>query len=98
MTNQTKEEIFETFVADMEASLDSFVEHGSDHELFLAGYLHGHFSLVTSEAQLASDLCTRALLARMQQSLSEAYENKELCVEDQGHADAMLNKLWDKHQ
>lgn len=31
-----------------EAFLDSFVEHGSDQELFAASYLHGHFSLIAA--------------------------------------------------
>ena len=85
---------FGRFVDAMEASFDSFVEHGSDQELFLAGYLHGHFSLVVSEAELATDFSVDNLQVRMQASLSEAYQKKELSTDDQQQANDMLLDLW----
>ena len=32
-------------IADIEASLDDVVNHGSDDELFIASYLQGHFAV-----------------------------------------------------
>jgi hypothetical protein len=31
-----------------EAFLDSFIDKGSDHDLFIASYIHGHFSVVAA--------------------------------------------------
>ena len=31
-----------------EAFLDSYIDTGSDHELFIASYIHGHFSVIAA--------------------------------------------------
>lgn len=84
-----KDLTFDRFVEEVEQKFDSFIDHGTDHELFLSGYLHGHFSLIVSQASLADDTSVQAVDTRMRESLREAFANGELEAEDQTHAYAM---------
>ncbi len=50
-------------IADIEASLDDVVNHGSDDELFIASYLQGHFANNELESEDAKQV--KALWARL---------------------------------
>ncbi|MCV2883086.1 YfcL family protein [Aestuariibacter sp. AA17] len=84
---------FEQQVDIIERKLEGYVEHGTDEELFLSGYLHGHFSLVVSQALLAKEYAMSALDARMRASLHNAFDAKELEQADQALALSMWERL-----
>ena len=42
-------------IADIEASLDDVVNHGSDDELFIASYLQGHFAVEARQIEMQED-------------------------------------------
>ena len=46
---------FEQFVQRKEAFLDSFIDSGSNQELFAACYIHGHLSVVASQVFTEDD-------------------------------------------
>jgi hypothetical protein len=89
MTDNLK---FNQFVSTAEQFFDSVVEHGTDHELFISGYLSGHFSLVVSQAEQQHEFILALLDGRMRDSLSLAFENQELVLQDQN--DVVL--LWER--
>ena len=74
----------------IERALDSYVEHGTDHELFIAGYLHGHVSLCTSQLFTQPEPSIHVLNEIVKQSLDEAFANHELADSDQ---DSVL-QMW----
>jgi len=75
--------LFESKVDSIQEFLDSMVDTGSDQELFIAGYLNGHFSLVVSQCQLADNLSMTAVDKVMLESLKSAFDNNELEPQDQ---------------
>ena len=93
MNNQDLTLSFNQVVDAIEQALNDFVDTGSDHELFLSGYLHGHFSLAVSQSQLAEDTSVSGLDVRMKNSLQGAFDDGELEAEDQQAVFAMWNKL-----
>lgn len=83
---------FQAYLDKKEAFLDAYIETGTDHELFLASYIHGHFSVIAArllnaindtinEAYLISDWkeLTDKLLT---DSIDKAIANNELTTED----------------
>ena len=84
-----KVQTFDNYIDEVEQKFDSFIDHGTDHELFLSGYLHGHFSLIVSQASLAGDVSIQAVDKRMRDSLREAFAKGELEADDQAQAYAM---------
>lgn len=87
-----------------EVYLDKFIEHGSDHDLFIASYIHGHFSVIaanmmrfTNQPQATqfdlSDLCANADRL-LQESIHTAIENKELSEQDTKEVLDMLAHLF----
>lgn len=87
---------FSQFVDAAEQYLNDIVNDGTDHELFISGYLYGHFSLVVSQLiGLETDLPTKLfkLDSEMRQSLKEAFENKELEEGDQLDVFALWGKV-----
>jgi len=42
-------------IAEIEASLDDVVNHGSDDELFIASYLQGHFAVEARQLEMRED-------------------------------------------
>ncbi|MCY7296571.1 YfcL family protein [Alteromonas sp. a30] len=62
---------------------DDVVDSGNDQELFIAGYLNGHFSLIASQCINAKAFTLAALDEKLQQSLDTAFDNNELEIEDQ---------------
>ncbi len=84
---------FENCVDKIEQQLDSYIDNGSDQELFLSGYLHGHFSLVVSELLLSEQHNLSSLEGQMQVHLQKAFNNNELEVDDQHQVQGMWNKV-----
>ncbi len=77
------EHVFIQQIDRIQSHFDSLVEAGSDQELFISGYLNGHFSLVTSQCINEQLLEIDDLDRKMQESLSVAFNNEELQTEDQ---------------
>lgn len=67
----------------IEQQLHAQVDEGSDQELFISSYLLGHFSLQVANAELENDWDLGNLDTRMQTSLQQAFNNKELEAADQ---------------
>ena len=74
---------FTQLIDQIQAHFDSIVETGDDQELFISGYLNGHFSLVANQCLNEQQFTIEALQARMQESLKYAFENGELEQDDQ---------------
>ncbi|MDO6695332.1 YfcL family protein [Aliiglaciecola sp. 3_MG-2023] len=73
----------EEFIQQAESQLDAVVETGTDDELFIAGYLHGHFSLVVSQALISEQANIKTLNKLLTENLDSAFAQKELEPEDQ---------------
>ena len=71
------------FIQKTERYLDQVVEHGNDQQLFIASYLQGHFAVVAGQSQVKQMIQVEQLAELMHTSLTAAFENKELAVEDQ---------------
>jgi hypothetical protein len=39
---------YHQYLDSKEAFLDSYIDSGSDHDLFIASYIHGHFSVIAA--------------------------------------------------
>lgn len=81
--NQVTHRAFEALVDTIQDKFDGVVEHGTDQELFIAGYLSGHFSLVVSQCQLQGEETAAALNIQMLASLDKAFADGELEETDQ---------------
>ncbi|MFA3789756.1 YfcL family protein [Aliiglaciecola sp. SL4] len=73
----------EAFIQQAESQLDAVVDNGTDDELFIAGYLHGHFSLVVSQALSSEQASIETLDKLLCANLDSAFAQKELEPEDQ---------------
>lgn len=87
---------FDEFVDSTQIYLDGVVVDGSDQELFIASYLTGHFSLVTSNALALDDYSLKAIDTYMQTSLEKAYANNEVEGQDQVQVSALWQSLFAK--
>ncbi|WP_232279377.1 YfcL family protein [Psychromonas ingrahamii] len=94
----SKDSIFIEKSNKMQAHLNSFIADGSDHELFIASYLHGHFDVAVANVEKliergeASPIST--LQATLDAQLQEAFDNNELSTEDAGQVTALFNSLF----
>ncbi len=79
-----------SFIQRTERYLDQVVEHGNDQQLFIASYLQGHFAVVAGQSQVQQMTLIEQLEKLMHTSLSLAFENKELALEDQ----EQVLRLW----
>ena len=84
---------FEQYVIALEEALLSFVEHGSDSELFLSSYLQGHVDVIIAEHFLRSHSDASSVFEQVKQSLQSAFNDNELEVEDQKAVSFMWAKL-----
>lgn len=97
---------FEKIIDDQETYLDSFIDTGSQQELFIASYIHGHFSVVVAgflsslsqmSASSLSDMSVTDLqqdfLSKLNNSINEAINNDELLAEDAIQVQIMLKSL-----
>ncbi len=82
VANQQPHELA-SFIQRTERYLDQVVEHGNDQQLFIASYLQGHFAVVAGQSQVKKMTQVEQLAELMHTSLTAAFENKELAVEDQ---------------
>ncbi len=83
----------EDVILKIESALDEFIDSGTEEELFLSGYLHGHFSLAVSQALQQQSVTPKNLIREVTTSLELAFENNELEFEDQQKVYDMWNKL-----
>jgi hypothetical protein len=75
------------------------VEQGSDHALFIAGYLQGHFCIVLAQAQLAEkspDSCVSLsdFKGMMHSNVHQAFANHELESADQHAVSDLIEQLF----
>ena len=80
-------------IAEIEASLDDVVNHGSDDELFIASYLHGHFAVEARQLEMREDASLELLNEKMLSSLDSAFKNNELESEDAKQVKALWARL-----
>ena len=73
---------------------DSFVETGSDDELFASGYLRGHVDLIIGTAMVEeSELTLEDFVSNVESSVNKAIKNGELEQNDISTVNEMLNSL-----
>lgn len=87
-----------------EAFLDSFIDKGSDHDLFIASYIHGHFSVVaanllntineTSDKSLDLLQYQEQTMLSLSRSIERAIANNELSKTDAIDVKVMLEVLF----
>ena len=80
-------------IAEIEASLDDVVNHGSDDELFIASYLQGHFAVEARQIEMREDASLELLNEKMLSSLESAFKNNELESEDAKQVKALWARL-----
>ena len=85
----------EQFVDKIETALDSFIDTGTEDELFISGYLHGHFSLATSLALQQPNPDVELIQSKLMHSLQKAFDNSELDQDYQQRVYSMWNQLAD---
>lgn len=97
MTNANMNDFYNT-IDNMVAILDGFISDGSDQELFIASYLHGHFDLAVASTEKQSHTSNSeqlsALKTALNTQLEEAYSNQELIQSDQQQVNALVDKLF----
>ena len=80
-------------IAEIEASLDDVVNHGSDDELFIASYLQGHFAVEARQLEMREDASLELLNEKMLSRLESAFKNNELESEDAKQVKALWARL-----
>jgi hypothetical protein len=87
-----------------EAMLDGYIDSGTDQELFVASYIHGHFSVVAANimralsapenSHLSAEQWQYQLHYMMNESIDRAVGNKELNDSDAHDVLAMNDALF----
>ena len=105
--SQSTLEQVENYLDAKEAILDAFIDSNSEHELFIASYIHGHFSVVAANImQLIPVLENKHVSAAQWQlhtqhmlstSISEAINNHELTAQDAKDVIYMLSSLFESN-
>lgn len=90
---------FEQFLQQCESFLDSYIDAGSEQELFVSSYIHGHFSVVAASFHNLDDYSeleqlVLAFQQQLKQGIDNAIANNELSSEDAEHVQSMLDKLF----
>jgi len=95
---------YHQYIDKKEAFLDSFIDTGSEHDLFIASYIHGHFSVIAAnmlnavnepENQAITLGQWRAQTEEMlKQSIDKAIANNELANTDANDVLIMLEALF----
>ncbi len=73
----------DTFLDELEEYLDSFIHSGTDHDLFISSYIHGHFSVVAVRLIKAFETVDESLydekyrLVEMASQINEFFESTE---------------------
>lgn len=87
-----------------EAMLDTYIDSGSDHDLFIASYIHGHFSVIAANLMHAVH-APQNQSASLQQwkmqaqlmltdSVNDAIANNELAENDAVQVTNMTDMLF----
>jgi len=82
----------------MQAHLDSFIVDGSDHELFIASYLHGHFDVAVANVEKlieqGEEHPISMLHQMLQAQLQGAFKNNELNDQDAEQVSELFHFLF----
>ena len=82
----------------MQAHLDSFIVDGSDQELFIASYLHGHFDIAVAHVEKLTELGQTdpisMLNSTLEIQLQEAFNNNELSADDAKQVTLLFTKIF----
>ena len=94
----------------MQAHLDSFIVNGSDQELFIASYLHGHFDVAVANVEKRieqperveqperaehHEQSSKAILYKtLENQLNQAFANNELSSEDTDQVTKLFNSIF----
>ena len=70
------------------------VEQGSDQQLFIAGYLHGHFSLVLAQVNRQNLEAVQQFKALLLANLEQAFAQQELESADQAETLLLVEQLF----
>jgi len=96
LASQVQEEFYQ-HLEKMVAYLDSFIVTGSDQELFIASYLHGHFDLAVVQAEQAQGVSIKTrfdvLFSQLSRQLDSAFKNNELTDADQKQVTELVTTL-----
>ena len=71
------------------------VDQGSDQQLFIAGYVQGHYSLSYAKLQQQAEQSVAGFKQLLLASLAQAFAKSELEAEDQQQAYALVDQLFD---
>lgn len=82
----------------MQAHLDSFIADGSDHDLFISSYLHGHFDVAVANVEKLIEKGEENPILTLQTTLEtqliSAFENNELSDQDAQQVTELFNFLF----
>lgn len=105
VNNQTIVE-YHQYLDKQEAFLDAYIDTGSDHELFIASYIHGHFSVVAANLLIAMNdpkneahsilLWQEQTMFMLTQSIDQAISNNELSDKDASDVLIMREALFNQ--
>lgn len=98
-------EQFSAYLDDKEGMLDAYIDAGSEHDLFIASYIHGHFSVVAANIMHSANspqnlgvtlaqwqLQTQEMLSS---SIEQAIVNNELAGDDASDVLNMTGRLFE---
>lgn len=81
-----------------EAFLDAFIDHGSEQELFISSYIHGHFSVEAAKVCSLANMQVSQRIAMFETNLRLAIDNaignQELASSDASDVVAMLEQVF----
>ncbi|MFW8590087.1 YfcL family protein [Glaciecola sp. 2405UD65-10] len=90
----------EQYLVSKESFLDAFIDTGTEHDLFVSSYIHGHFSVQAAQLAVDETQSTVSLIESFEQSLQAsifgAIENNELSPSDAQDVRVMLKALFKK--
>lgn len=90
----------EQYLDDKESFLDAFIDTGTEHDLFVSSYIHGHFSVQAAQLAIGDTQSTASLIESFEQALQTsifiAIENNELSQSDAQDVRTMLKALFKK--
>ncbi|WP_340679420.1 YfcL family protein [Paraglaciecola sp.] len=83
-----------TIIAHAEAYFSDVVDKGSDQQLFISGYLQGHFTLVLATVVQQNIQSAEQFKAILLASLDAAFAKHELEIPDQIETKALVEQLF----
>jgi hypothetical protein len=83
-----------TIITHAEAHFSDVVEKGSDQQLFIAGYLQGHFSLVLATVMQQNIQSAQQFKDILLASLDNAFAKQELEIPDQIETKTLVDELF----